>query len=73
MICAGVNEGEKDSCKGDSGGPLIDKNRKLVGIVSWGFVCGRSNNPGVYTNIASTSIRDYIFNMTGIWNSNRDV
>ncbi|XP_039488959.1 trypsin beta [Drosophila santomea] len=49
MICADAHQG--DTCKGDSGGPLVDtKNRKLVGIVSWGAGCG--TNPGVYADVA---------------------
>ena len=36
MICAGKKG--KDSCIGDSGGPLYDKaNDVLVGITSWGI------------------------------------
>uniref|UniRef100_A0A6M2DL83 Putative trypsin-like serine protease n=1 Tax=Xenopsylla cheopis TaxID=163159 RepID=A0A6M2DL83_XENCH len=48
MICAGTKDGGKDSCKGDSGGPLIDKNRTLIGIVSWGFGCGKADKPEVH-------------------------
>lgn len=51
MICAGVPEGGKDSCHGDSGGPLVI-DRKLVGLVSWGFGCAKPGYPGVYTNVA---------------------
>ena len=38
MMCAGdLSNGGEDSCFGDSGGPLYDKNKdKLVGISSWG-------------------------------------
>lgn len=51
MICAGVMEGGKDSCRGDSGGPLICDG-KLQGIVSeGGFPCAEPAQPGIYTNI----------------------
>lgn len=54
VICAGGEIG-KDSCYGDSGGPLIrklDNTWVLDGIVSDGIggSCG-TLNPGVYTNV----------------------
>lgn len=48
MICAGYDEGGKDSCTMDSGGPLLC-NGKLFGIVSWGHKCAQPDKPGVYT------------------------
>jgi secreted trypsin-like serine protease len=52
----------KDSCRGDSGGPLMGNYggiRYLVGLVSWGLSkCGTSGYPGVYTNVSS--VRDFI-------------
>ena len=49
-----------DSCQGDSGGPLVcdikapgdDKGSAvLVGVTSWGGVCGVAGSPGVYANV----------------------
>jgi len=55
MICAGDVYGEKDSCYGDSGGPLMvytQGNYYLAGIVSWGEGCGRNGFYGVYTRVS---------------------
>lgn len=58
QICAGGVEG-KDSCDGDSGGPLMYertyKNHQYyyaAGVVSFGAQkCGTPGNPAVYTNV----------------------
>lgn len=52
MICYGQIEGGKDSCVGESGGPLVVKG-KATGITSWGFGCGQSGGPGVYTRLSN--------------------
>jgi trypsin len=53
MFCAG--EGGKDSCQGDSGGPIINQENVQVGIVSWGWGCGRPENAGIYTRVGAFS------------------
>ena len=57
-ICAGfLGEGGKDSCEGDSGGPLFlvdDQNPPVqLGITSFGVGCASAEFPGVYTRVSS--------------------
>ena len=68
MICAGVKAGGRDSCYGDSGGPLIamvEGKPVQLGIVSWGegpadaeIKCGHADVYGVYSRVAS--FKDWI-------------
>uniref|UniRef100_A0A1A9X0W2 Peptidase S1 domain-containing protein n=1 Tax=Glossina brevipalpis TaxID=37001 RepID=A0A1A9X0W2_9MUSC len=58
MFCATV-PGEKDSCSGDSGGPVV-YNGQVCGIVSWGFGCARPQYPGVYTNMISPRVNAFV-------------
>jgi secreted trypsin-like serine protease len=55
-VCAGEETGGKDSCSGDSGGPLlVNKNGGWVvaGIVSWGGdECARAGEYGIYARVA---------------------
>ncbi|XP_076383834.1 CLIP domain-containing serine protease HP8-like [Megalopta genalis] len=60
QICAGGQKG-KDSCRGDSGGPLMALERtregkgkwSVIGVVSFGpSPCGMPGWPGVYTKVA---------------------
>lgn len=59
QVCAGfTSESNKDSCGGDSGGPLTrtgaDGCPILVGLVSYGTrTCGLKDTPGVYTRVSA--------------------
>jgi secreted trypsin-like serine protease len=67
MVAAG-REG-KDSCDGDSGGPLFertDRGRFQVGITSFGAGCGTRGLPGVYTEVNSDQIRPFIVKAAGL-------
>ncbi|CAH1637697.1 unnamed protein product [Spodoptera littoralis] len=58
QICAGGVQGQ-DSCRGDSGGPLMGQapsanNWVVVGVVSYGPApCGTQGWPGVYTRVGA--------------------
>ena len=63
-MCFGGEEGT-DSCRGDSGGPLtcFDSNKcelSIVGLVSFGYGCGRNGKPGVYVNLSDLKMMEWI-------------
>ena len=71
MICATSNE-YKDTCNGDSGGPLFVRGENAdldvqVGIVSWGFRCASPGYSGVYTKVSEITgwINDEVTRLAG--------
>lgn len=60
QLCAGYSKGKKDSCTGDSGGPLLcpssrgSTNRKwyVNGVTSYGEGCGQKRKFGIYTDVS---------------------
>jgi trypsin len=71
MLCAGLVEGGKDSCSGDSGGPLfayLPEGRAGLqgGIVSWGNGCAEAGQYGAYTRISHPEIRAFIKEHSGV-------
>uniref|UniRef100_A0A1Y9IVM0 Peptidase S1 domain-containing protein n=1 Tax=Anopheles minimus TaxID=112268 RepID=A0A1Y9IVM0_9DIPT len=62
-ICAG--HPGRDSCNGDSGGPLL-QNGTQIGLVSWGADRCGSEYPGIYTYIGNTDIRKFILENSGV-------
>lgn len=73
MVCAGYDNGGKNACFGDSGGPMVipatgAPGWKQVGIVSWGpYSCGSADRPTVYTRVSAYQpwIDDCMVNVNG--------
>ncbi|CAG7833425.1 unnamed protein product, partial [Allacma fusca] len=70
MMCAGYKEGGRDSCMGDSGGPLmLETEQKVwtqIGTVSWGEGCAVAGNPGVYYRLTEIGQwATYVSNLLG--------
>jgi len=60
MMCAGHEEGGKDACFGDSGGPLMTRDPlngrwTLIGLVSAGYSCAKAGQPGIYHRLSTSS------------------
>ena len=64
MVCAGYDEGGRDACSGDSGGPLMVEDASgafiHMGIVSWGGGCAYPTQYGVYSRSADTFLKSWI-------------
>nr|XP_006821214.1 PREDICTED: limulus clotting factor C-like [Saccoglossus kowalevskii] len=59
MLCAGYEEGGRDACRGDSGGPLLFEDPNTLqyfvyGLVSWGRPgeCASPDSYGVYARVS---------------------
>ena len=58
MICAGTTLGGIDTCRGDSGGPLMvfssdNSSAILCGVTSWGWGCASAQHFGVYSKVCA--------------------
>ncbi|XP_014254916.1 serine proteinase stubble [Cimex lectularius] len=68
FICAGYANGQRDSCEGDSGGPLMIEKPNghwvLAGTVSHGIKCAAPYLPGVY--MRTTYYKPWLETITGV-------
>ncbi|RZF33359.1 hypothetical protein LSTR_LSTR007704 [Laodelphax striatellus] len=68
FVCAGYANGQRDSCEGDSGGPLMvereDGHWVLAGTVSHGIKCAAPYLPGVY--MRTTFYKPWLQSITGV-------
>jgi secreted trypsin-like serine protease len=65
QICSGRTG--KDTCQGDSGGPMfvaVPGGYRQIGITSSGVGCGATGFPGIYTQVSSPPIGNFIANAT---------
>lgn len=51
MMCAGYDKGDRTSCTGDYGGPVIIYSH-LVGIQSFGQACGDAKHPTIFVRVS---------------------
>ena len=54
MMCAGTLDGSTGTCLGDSGGPLLVRDRSgyaLAGLTSWGISCAYPGVDDVFTHV----------------------
>jgi len=61
MVCAGT--GEADTCRGDSGGPLLVPRLDvfvLAGVTSWGQGCADPSFPGVYVRLGAAALNGWV-------------
>ncbi len=67
QICAGFPQGGRDSCLGDSGGPLMalqGGEYRQIGVVSFGRGCAEPNFYGVYSRVSF--YKQWISDIAGI-------
>ena len=69
-LCAGLSQGGKSGCHGDSGGALTcerEGRHYAEGVTSGGFECGGPNAYGRYTDVAKMKawIVETIVNIKG--------
>jgi secreted trypsin-like serine protease len=66
ILCAGASVGSQGSCKGDSGGPLMQKDYETdqwiqIATVQGGIRdCGDSEYPGLYIRLDDPDILSFI-------------
>lgn len=63
VMCAGLKSGGKDSCYGDSGGPLFSNvwgTDYVHAVSSWGIGCARPNTFGVYQSVRDGNAGQWI-------------
>ena len=69
MVCAGDALGGRDSCFGDSGGPIFVPGPSggvvQVGTVSWGYECAYPTFYGIYSRLGVSALHDWIKTMIG--------
>lgn len=66
MLCVGDGIQGRNTCKGDSGGPLIADiagTPIILGVVSWAYGCAQAEHYTIFARVGAKPVRDWLIDV----------